>query len=150
MRYASIRSTDISNGEGIGVSLFVQGCSRHCPGCFNSSTWDFNAGNEWTEETEKHFLELCTRPNRDFVAILGGEPFEQGEEMIQLVKKIRAVTDKPIYMWSGYKYEDLKDGQYAEIFKYIDYLIDGEFQEEKKNFNLTLRGSSNQRIIHFT
>lgn len=147
MRYASIRDTDISNGEGIGISLFLQGCSRHCKGCFNQNTWDFDGGKEWTPEIEEKFLNLCKNPHRDFVSILGGEPFEQGAELIELIKKIRSVTDKPIYMWTGFKYEHLLNSMYKPIFNYIDYLIDGEFQEDKKDFHLKLRGSSNQRII---
>ena len=57
MRYAAIRKMDISNGEGLGVSLFVQGCHFHCKNCFNKETWDFDGGNELTfKEIEKLYL----------------------------------------------------------------------------------------------
>lgn len=91
MRYAQIRSMDISNGEGVGVSLFVQGCPFHCKNCFNSDTWDFNGGKEWTEETKNKFLELIDRPYIKRVSILGGEPLaEQNlDGVLDLIKEIR-------------------------------------------------------------
>lgn len=91
MRYAQIRSMDISNGEGVGVSLFVQGCDRHCFNCFNSETWDFNGGKEWTEETKNKFMELIDRPYIRRISILGGEPLaEQNlDDVLSLIKEIR-------------------------------------------------------------
>ena len=91
MRYASIRSLDISNGEGVGVSLFAQGCDRHCFNCFNSETWDFNGGKEWTEETKNKFMELIDRPYIRRISILGGEPLaEQNlDDVLSLIKEIR-------------------------------------------------------------
>lgn len=91
MRYAQIRSMDISNGEGVGVSLFVQGCDRHCFNCFNSETWDFNGGKEWTEETKNKFIELIDRLYIRRISILGGEPLaEQNlDGVLSLIKEIR-------------------------------------------------------------
>lgn len=91
MRYASIRSLDISNGEGVGVSLFVQGCPFHCKNCFNSETWDFNGGKEWTEKTKNKFMELIDRPYIKRMSILGGEPLaEQNlDDVLSLIKEIR-------------------------------------------------------------
>lgn len=91
MRYASIRNLDISNGEGVGVSLFVQGCNRHCFNCFNSETWNFNDGKEWTEETKNKFMELIDRPYIRRISILGGEPLaEQNlDGVLSLIKEIR-------------------------------------------------------------
>lgn len=91
MRYASIRSLDISNGEGVGVSLFVQGCDRHCFNCFNSETWNFNGGKEWTEEAKNKFMELIDRPYIRRISILGGEPLaEQNlDDVLSLIKEIR-------------------------------------------------------------
>lgn len=91
MRYAQIRSMDISNGEGVGVSLFVQGCPFHCKNCFNSETWDFNSGKEWTEETKNKFMELIDRPYIRRISILGGEPLaEQNlDGVLSLIKEIR-------------------------------------------------------------
>lgn len=91
MRYTQIRSMDISNGEGVGVSLFVQGCPFRCKNCFNSETWDFNGGKEWTEETKDKFMELIDRPYIKRVSILGGEPLaEQNlDDVLSLIKEIR-------------------------------------------------------------
>ena len=93
MRYASIRSMDISNGEGVGVSLFVQGCDKkpHCKNCFNSDTWDFSGGKEWTEETKDKFMRLINRPYIKRVSILGGEPLaEQNlDGVLDLIQTIR-------------------------------------------------------------
>lgn len=93
MRYASIRNLDISNGANIGVALFVQGCDRnpHCKNCFNSETWDFNGGKEWTEKTKNKFMELIDRPYIKRISILGGEPLaEQNlDDVFSLIKEIR-------------------------------------------------------------
>ena len=92
MRYAQVRSMDISNGEGIGVSLFVQGCpfNPHCKNCFNTETWDFNGGKEWTPDVKEKFLELIDRPYIKRVSILGGEPLadENLDGVLDLVTEI--------------------------------------------------------------
>lgn len=105
MRYASIRSLDISNGEGVGVSLFVQGCPFHCKNCFNSDTWDFNGGKEWTEETKNKFMKLINRPYIKRVSFLGGECLaEQNlDEVLKLVQEIRiSFPEKSIWLYTGY------------------------------------------------
>jgi anaerobic ribonucleoside-triphosphate reductase activating protein len=148
MRYASIRQMDIVNGKGIGVSVFFQGCpSPHCKGCFNSSTWDFNGGNEWTKEVEDKFIKLAKKEHIDHISFLGGEPFAQPlDELISLVKRIKMEVDKPIWVWTGYDY--MKIPHIGDILPYIDYIVDGQFVEELKDMNLRFRGSSNQRIWH--
>ena len=90
IHYASIRNLDISNGEGVGVALFVQGCHFHCYNCFNSDTWDFNGGKEWTTEVKEKFLELIDRPYIKRVSILGGEPLadENLDDVLDLVTEI--------------------------------------------------------------
>lgn len=105
MRYSSMRNLDISNGEGVGVSLFVQGCPFHCKNCFNSDTWDFNGGKEWTEDTKNKFIELINRPYIKRVSFLGGECLaEQNlDEVLKLVKQIRnSYPDKTIWLYTGY------------------------------------------------
>lgn len=102
MRYAQIRSMDISNGEGVGVSLFVQGCPFHCKNCFNSETWDFNGGKEWTEKTKNKFMELIDRPYIKRVSFLGGECLadQNLDEVLKLVKQIRiSFPKKTIWLW---------------------------------------------------
>lgn len=105
MRYSSMRNLDISNGEGVGVSLFVQGCPFHCFGCFNSDTWDFNGGKEWTEKTKDKFMKLINRPYIKRISFLGGECLaEQNlDEILSLIKQIRnSYPDKTIWLYTGY------------------------------------------------
>lgn len=145
MRYAKIRKMDISNGEGIGVALFLQGCHFHCKGCFNTETWDFNGGKEWTLEIEDMFMELIDKPYIKRISILGGEPLDQTVELTELLRKIKIkYPNKTIWLYTGFKYEDIKD---FEILKYIDVIVDGQYKEELKDLKLEFRGSSNQQII---
>lgn len=147
MRYASIRSMDISNGEGIGISLFVQGCHFHCYNCFNSETWDFNGGKEWNNEIKHYFLELAKKPYIDHISLLGGEPLceENLNEVTQLTKECKKTfPNKKIWLWSGYTWEDYISK--LDIINYLDYIIDGKYIDNLNDFNLNFRGSSNQRI----
>nr|DAW53222.1 MAG TPA: 4Fe-4S single cluster domain protein [Caudoviricetes sp.] len=167
MRYASIRSLDISNGDGVGVSLFVQGCDRHCFNCFNSETWNFNGGKEWTEEAKNKFMELIDRPYIRRISILGGEPLaEQNlDDVLSLVQQIRiSFPEKTIWLYTGYNFDLLKS-QYDEykytpfaanadewltrweIISNIDVLVDGEYIDEQKDLALKFRGSKNQHVI---
>ena len=112
MRFASMRNLDISNGEGVGVSLFVQGCDRHCFNCFNPDTWNFNGGKEWTEEAKNKFIKLIDRPYINRISVLGGEPLaEQNlDEILSLIKEIRiSYPEKTIWLYTGYKFEQIKD-----------------------------------------
>ena len=151
-RYAAIRTLDISNGEGIGVSLFMQGCHFHCKNCFNPETWDFAGGKEWTNQVQEHFLELVSNPHIHRVSILGGEPLcdENADTVIQLCKeiKLRFGDDKKIWVYTGYTFESIRNNKSkSSILTTIDILVDGQFVESKQDFNLPFRGSSNQRLI---
>lgn len=151
MRYAKIRKMDISNGEGVRVSLFVQGCSFHCKNCFNPETWDFNGGKDFTTAEVDKIIKLC---NKDYIAglsILGGEPLHPNniESVSMLCEYFKfKYPNKTIWLWSGFKYEDIltRENNY-DIFNYIDVLVDGQFEEDKKDLTLKWRGSSNQRVI---
>lgn len=153
MRYAQIRSMDISNGEGIGVSLFVQGCPFHCRNCFNPETWDFNSGKEWTKEIKEDFLNLIKKKKVKRVSLLGGECL--AEQNLQEVKKlILEIRDKfpnvKIWLYTGYLWEDIINGNNQlrkDIIDNINILVDGQFVEELKDLSLRFCGSSNQRII---
>lgn len=156
-----MRSLDISNGENIGVSLFVQGCHFHCDNCFNLETWDFNAGKEWTKEIENKFMELINRPYIKRVSILGGEPLAD-ENVVTINKLLQKIKNdfpnKIIWIYSGYTWEQIFDNnQYIEelninknrqevIFN-ADILVDGRFINSQKDISLKWRGSSNQRVI---
>ena len=148
MRYASIREMDISNGGGLGVSLFVQGCPEpHCKGCFNPETWNFDGGKEWTNEIENKFFELINKPYIKRISILGGECLakENIMDITKLVKKCKEkFPEKKIWLWSRYDFESYISK--LEIVKYVDYVIDGKYIEELKDMSLLYRGSSNQNI----
>ena len=149
MRYASIRSFDISNGEGIGVALFTQGCKFHCKGCFNQETWDLDGGKEYTPEIEEEIMKLLSRDFIDRFSILGGEPLldRNIEDLTRLCKRIKKeYPDKKIWLYSGYTYENIIHNL-PELMDNIDILVDGTYIEELKNLNLHFRGSSNQRVI---
>ena len=145
MRYASLRSMDISDGEGIGISLFVQGCHFHCKNCFNQSTWDFNGGEEFTEEVKQKMFELLDRSYITRISILGGETLSppNREDICNLCKEIKEkFPNKKTWLYTGYKYEDID----FDILDYIDVLVDGQYEDDKRNLRLQFRGSTNQRI----
>ena len=169
MRYASIRSLDISNGEGVGVSLFVQGCPFHCKNCFNSETWDFNGGKEWTEKTKNKFMELIDRPYIKRVSFLGGECLadQNLDGVLDLIKEIRiSFPKKTIWLYTGFEWNSLMakicqptfpDEKFEhdrnihmkrqKIISNVDVLVDGEYIDEQKDLSLKFRGSKNQRVI---
>ena len=148
MRYAKIRKMDISNGPGVRVSIFFQGCSFHCKGCFNSETWDFLGGLEFGQEQIDTVLSLAGQDHITGLSILGGEPMHPKniDGTTTLAKAFKEkYPNKTIWAWTGYLFDEyLKD---KEIVNYIDVLVDGQFVEEKKNPTLKWRGSSNQRVI---
>lgn len=113
IRYAQIRECDVSNGEGVGVALFVQGCNFHCYNCFNKDTWDFNGGKEWTPEVEDKFIELASRPYIKRISILGGEPLadENLDGILNLVNRFRLLSpEKTIWLYTGYEVTDITNG----------------------------------------
>lgn len=169
MRYAQIRSMDISNGEGVGVSLFVQGCPLHCKNCFNSDTWDFNGGKEWTEEIKDRFMKLIDRPYIKRVSFLGGECLadQNLDGVLDLIKEIRiSFPKKTIWLYTGFEWNLLmtkicqpifsdKDSEHIieihkkrqEIISLCNIVVDGEYIDEQKDLTLKWRGSKNQRVI---
>ena len=149
MRIAQIRRYDAANGPGIRATLFVSGCTHNCKGCFNSIAQDFNYGSLYTDDIKKQFISYCKDDKVTGVSILGGEPMQQSKELLELLKDIRATVNKPIWLWSGYTYEEIiKDNYKKQFLDYIDVLIDGKFEEANKNLMIKYRGSSNQRVIN--
>ncbi len=162
MRYASIRKLDISNGSGIGVSLFVQGCHFHCKDCFNQETWDFKKGKEWTKEVEEDFINLANKEYISRISLLGGEPLapENVKDVLNLLKKIRERygETKEIWMHTGYYWNeifqdpidkfDITNKYREESVKLCDYIIDGRFITDLKDFNCKWAGSTNQKFIN--
>lgn len=149
MNYAQIRKYDTSNWDGINTTIFFSGCKFKCPGCFNKEAQDFNYGKEYNSEVEDLLIFYAKDKHSVGVCILGGEPFQQDLDVIlRLVKRIKNEVKKPVHMWTGYIFEDLlKDPKKREILNYIDTLVDGRFDIDKKDLNLKYRGSSNQRVI---
>lgn len=148
MRYNKIRKMDISNGPGIRVSIFMQGCTFNCKNCFNKETHDFNGGKEFTDETIDKVLELAKPDYIVGLSILGGEPLHPKniEGTTKLAKKFKSVyPDKNIWVWSGFLFD--KNIINFEILNYIDVLVDGVYKDELHDFTLKYRGSSNQRVI---
>ena len=148
MNYAQIRKYDVANGEGIRTTLFVSGCHFNCPGCFNKEYQDFSFGTEFTDDEMQKFIDLGKNPSISGFSFLGGEPLDQlnDDTLLRTVKAIKAQTDKTIWLWTGYVFENLSEKQ-MEIVKHIDILVDGPFIEAQKDMRLLFRGSANQRII---
>ena len=157
MNYATIKNFDIANGPGVRVSLFVSGCTHHCPGCFNEVAWDFQYGEPFTQETIDKILEYLKPEHIAGLTLLGGEPFEP-ENQPAILKLLRQVKEKypnkTIWAFSGYLLDKhilaKKLGPWEitrEYLSYLDVLVDGPFVQDKKDLTLRFRGSSNQRII---
>ena len=158
MNYASIRTCDIANGEGVRVSLFVSGCTHHCKGCFNEAAWDFAYGEPFTKKTENEILAALEPDFIDGLTILGGEPMEPENQraLMPLLRRFREKFGdaKTLWIYTGCILEtDLKaESRWRtevtdEMLSLADVLVDGPFLEAKKDISLQFRGSSNQRII---
>lgn len=148
MRYNQIKQIDVANGPGIRISLWTQGCSHRCEGCFNPDTWDFNGGKEFTQNEIDYIKKLLSNKTvkKDF-SILGGDPLEPiNYDMLEnlLTQLKKEFPDLNIWLWTGYLWENIK---HLNFLKHIDYVVDGEFIQSKKNLMLKFKGSSNQRII---
>lgn len=148
MRYNKIRKMDISNGPGVRVSIFMQGCSFNCKNCFNKETHDFNGGKEFDDSTIERVLELCDNENIEGLSILGGEPMNPTniEGTTKLAKAFKEkYPNKTVWSWSGYSFDNyLKD---KEVLKYLDVLVDGQYNDDLRNPTLKWKGSENQRVI---
>lgn len=157
MNYATIKPFDVANGPGVRVSLFVSGCSHHCPNCFNQVAWDYAYGEPYTADTEARILEALKPEYITGLSLLGGEPLDPRNQrtVCDLVLKVRAkFPEKSIWCYTGYTLEaDLLSGKTGELpvvkalLGAIDVLVDGRFVEAKKDLRLRFRGSSNQRLI---
>lgn len=148
MNYAQIRQYDVANGPGIRCTFFVTGCSLNCKNCFNKEYQDSNFGEKWTDTQTNQVIDYLNQEEIDGLTILGGEPFESCDDLIEIVGKIRENTNKSIWIFSGYTYETLSQKQNCKkLLDMCDVLVDGRFVEELKDLRLKFRGSSNQRLI---
>lgn len=157
MKYANIKYNDIANGEGVRTSLFVSGCTHHCKGCFNEIAWDFNYGEDFTREVEDKIIESMKPSYIAGLTLLGGEPMEPANQqaLLPFIKRVKAeLPNKNIWCYTGYLFDsELLSPSRAhtpitrELLSYIDIIVDGKFELDKKDITLRFKGSSNQRII---
>lgn len=157
MYYGALKKTDIANGPGVRVSLFVSGCTHHCKDCFNPETWSFRYGEEYTDQVQSEIMEALEPSYIQGITVLGGEPFEPANQraLLPLYHAIREnYPKKTIWVYSGYLLDKelLAESRARieitdEILSMIDVLVDGEFVAEQKNITLKFRGSENQRLI---
>ncbi len=149
MNIAAIRKSDIANGPGVRVSVFVSGCRHACPGCFNREAWDFAYGMPYSPAMETDILTALSRDYVEGLTLLGGEPFEpeNREELSALCRAVRErFPQKSIWCFTGFLFEDLLPLG-TELLPLVDVLVDGRFEADKKSLALLFRGSSNQRIL---
>ena len=147
MNYGKINYTDIANGPGVRVSLFVSGCRNKCKGCFNQESWDFNFGKKFTISTLTDLLLALDKPYISGLTILGGDPLEPENlpTVTSICRTIKTINDsKNIWIYTGYLYEDFQN---LELFDYVDVVVDGKFIESEKDISLQFRGSKNQKIV---
>ncbi|MGL4534075.1 MAG: anaerobic ribonucleoside-triphosphate reductase activating protein [Fusobacteriaceae bacterium] len=153
MNYSGVKYSDMINGEGIRVSLFVSGCSHHCKDCFNSVTWDPKFGDIFTEEVENKILNYFEKYKNSLkgLSILGGDPTYHSNVpvLIKFVKRFNErFPEKNIWIWSGYTWEEIiEKDDLKSLISLCDVLVEGKFRLENKNLNLKWRGSSNQRVV---
>ena len=148
MRYNKIRKMDISNGPGVRVSIFFQGCHFHCKGCFNQDTWDFNGGKEFNDDVINHVILLCDKDYIVGLSILGGEPLNpKNIDGVTLLAKTfkEHFPNKTIWLWSGYLFDEYIHEK--KILEYLDVIVDGQFKIDLSSPLLKYKGSSNQRVI---
>lgn len=148
MKYGQIRKYDVANGVGVRTSIFVTGCTHNCFNCFNKDYQDFDYGNDWTEKETKTVIDNLNNDHIAGLSILGGEPMQNSKDLTEIVKEIKKHSNKSIWLWSGYTYEQIINNKdMFSLLKEIDVLVDGRFVEKLKDLTLKFRGSSNQRLI---
>lgn len=157
MNFADIKQYDVANGVGVRVSLFVSGCTHHCKDCFNKEAWDFDYGEPFTEKEIGLIMEYLKPAYVSGLSLLGGEPMEPSnqEGLLPLLRLVdERYPEKNIWCYTGYRFEEdilekmCRESEVTrEIMSYIDIMVDGEFQVERKNLKVNFRGSDNQRII---
>lgn len=158
MNIAKVITSDIANGLGIRLSIFISGCNNHCDGCFNKDLWNFDYGYEYNDNIGNKILDELSKSQYDGISILGGEPLDINNqyEVSNIIKLVKSkYPNKNIWIFSGYLYEELQPGgkMYISdnitgyILNNIDVLVDGKFDITKKDYRLKFKGSSNQRVI---
>lgn len=154
MNYYKILTHDICNGSGWRVTLYVSGCKRNCPGCFNTCTHDASVGTRFTQSTKELIWKELEKPEIDGLTFLGGEPLsilsDNRKIVIEFAKETKEkFPNKNIWLYTGYTIDEVKsDDNMKDILNYVDVIVDGPFIESLKDTSLKFRGSSNQHIIY--
>lgn len=149
MNIAQIREYDVANGPGIRTTIFVSGCTHNCFACFNKEYQNFNFGKKFNREIKNEIINYVRKTKN--LSVLGGEPMQQGKELVEFLKEVKETTNANIWVWTGYKLEEIlesEDINKKDALMYIDILVDGKFIQHQKDLTLKFRGSSNQRIIN--
>ena len=158
MYYGNLKKCDIANGIGVRVTLFVSGCTNHCPDCFQPQTWDFHFGRPFTADTEREIFAELDKSYVDGLTVLGGEPFEpeNQRDLLPFLREVRRrYPGKTIWCFTGFRLEDelLREGSHPRfqvtdrLLSCIDVLVDGRFVAAEKDISLQFRGSRNQRVL---
>lgn len=149
MNYSGIINCSIVDGTGFRVSLFISGCKHHCEGCHNKETWDFNHGKPYTEKVEEVLFDRLSSPHIKGLTLTGGDPLYSPDDVLGLLKRFREKfgDTKDVWIYTGFTYEYCKE-HFAEILSLCDFIVDGMFNCNLKDYNTPYRGSSNQKIIN--
>ena len=147
MRYHNITKDDMLNGDGLRVVLWVAGCEHCCEGCQNPVTWDPNGGLAFDENAKNEIFEQLDKSYISGITFSGGDPLHCANRsgVKQLAMEIKEkYPNKTIWLYTGDVWEDV---MHYPLIKYIDVLVDGEFEQDKKDTTLMWKGSRNQRVI---
>lgn len=148
MRFHNITTDDMLNGDGLRTVLWVSGCSHCCKECQNPVTWDPNGGLLFDKEAKKELFEKLGKDYISGITFSGGDPLHTSNrrEVTALAKECREqFPDKTIWLYTGFLWESV---HHLPVMEYVDVLVDGEFECDKKDVNLHWRGSPNQRVIN--
>ena len=148
MNYSGIINCSIVDGTGFRVSLFISGCKHHCEGCHNKETWDFNNGKPYTAKVEEVLFDRLSSPHIKGLTLTGGDPMYSADEVYELLLRFREKfgDTKDVWIYTGFTYEYCKE-HFGKVLDLCDYIVDGMFNCNLKEYNTPYRGSTNQRII---
>ena len=148
MRVLNITYPDVNNGLGCRATLWVAGCSHHCKGCHNKETWSFDCGKEFDEEYKQKLFDIVSLPYIKGLTLSGGDPLDSYDDVLSLLKDFYEKFDdtKDVWLYTGYTMEELFSNGWKEILCYVDYVVDGRYEEDKRDVSLAFRGSKNQTI----
>ncbi len=150
MRYHNITKDDMLNGDGLRVVLWVAGCSHHCNGCQNPCTWDPNGGIEFDSDAKKELFDELEKDYVSGITFSGGDPHHEANdaEVLELMREIKSkYPNKTIWYYTGSSWKEDKLYEHP-LAKYVDVLVDGEYDEKQRDVTLLWRGSSNQTVIN--